>query len=171
MKSQNSYKGIDPIIIRYVKYYAKCIKCLKCFAHESIEDIEQELLCMIWPTLDQYDESRSSFATFICQLVRSRALNLITKQSCQKRGGKEGISYVDPNVLDQMIDEKYHFSDEVADRIDANYVISTLPQEWQTLCKQLEVLSVPEAAEVNEISKTTVYNTLNRVKRRTKKFF
>lgn len=171
MKPKNSYKGIDPIIVRYVKYYAKRIKHLKCFAHESIEDIEQELLCMIWPTLEKYDESRSSFPTFVCQLVKSRASNLISRQSCQKRGGKEGISYVDPDVLDNMIDEKYHFVNEVADRIDANYVISTLPPEWQTLCKQLEVLSIPEAAEVNKISRTTVYNTLDRVNRRTKKFF
>ncbi|APR98649.1 RNA polymerase sigma factor [Wolbachia endosymbiont of Folsomia candida] len=171
MKSKNSYSGINPIIVRYVRYYAKCIKRLKCFAHESIEDVEQELFCMIWPTVEKYDEAKSSFPTFVCQLVKCRAINLIRKQSCKKRGGKEGVSYIDPDVLDGMIDERYHFSDEVADRIDADYVISTLPPEWQTLCKQLEVLSIPEAAEVNQMSRTTVYNTLDRVKRRTKKFF
>lgn len=175
MKPQNLYLGINPIIVRYVvryvRYYAKCIKRLKCFTHESIEDIEQELFCMIWPTVKKYDETKSSFPTFVSQLVKCRTINLIKKQSCKKRGGREGISYIDSEALDGIVDERYHFADEVADRIDANYVISILPEEWQTLCKQLEVLSIPEAAEINEIPKTTVYNTLDRIKRRAKKFF
>lgn len=171
MKSKNSYSGIDPIIVKYVRHYAKCIKNLKCFVHDSLEDIEQELFCMIWPAIEKYDESRSSFSTFVCQLTKCRAINLINKQICKKRGGRQGIFYVDPDDLHEVVDDKCRSITEITTRIDVNDVISTLPQEWQVLCRQLEFFSVPEIAEINGIPRTTVYNTLQRIRRHIKNFF
>lgn len=171
MKSKNSYSGTNPIVVRYVRYYAKCLKCLECFADDSIEDVEQELFLLIWPTVINYDENNSRFAFFVSQLVKCRAINLVYRRSCQKRGGKQGVSYIDHTVLDSIADEKYSFADEIAARIDLDEVISRLPKEWQVLCRQLEVLSVPEVAELNGLARTTIYDILRRIRKRTKKLF
>ncbi|MDX5526273.1 MAG: sigma-70 family RNA polymerase sigma factor [Wolbachia endosymbiont of Andrena nigroaenea] len=171
MKSQNSYSGINPIVVKYVKYYVKYLKRLKCFADESIEDIEQELFLLVWSTIIQYDESKSCFVAFVKQLVKCRAINLVYRQSCEKRGGKQGILYIDHTILDNIADERCRFEDEIADRSDLDYIVSTLPQEWQVLCRQLEIFSVPEVAEIRGIARTTVYDILRRIRRHTKKSF
>ena len=84
MKSKNSYLGIDSIVVKWIKYYSRSLNKNRYFINESLEDIEQELFCEVWPCLNQYDETRSSFSTFVAQLTKSRANNLLLKRKCIK---------------------------------------------------------------------------------------
>ncbi|WP_341810099.1 sigma-70 family RNA polymerase sigma factor [Wolbachia endosymbiont (group A) of Apotomis capreana] len=156
MKSKNIYKGINPTIIKYVKYHALKLKSKSCFADESLEDIEQELICQIWPYLSHYDETRSSFNTFIDRLVNSRARNLLHKHQCMKYSMVFG--------LDDNIPDYKHFEDEVSLYFDMADIISTLPENWKNLCILLNDFTVAEVAEITGIPLSSVYYILKQMR-------
>ena len=88
MRSGNNYSGLEPEIVKQLKYHAWRLKQMKCFESQEIEDIEQDLLLEIWPALSKFDRSKSSLATFVDKLLSRRSNNLIHKHMCIKRGGK-----------------------------------------------------------------------------------
>jgi hypothetical protein len=53
MRSRNNYSGLEPEIVKQLKYHAWRLKQMKCFESQEIEDIQQIsiTLChkMIWP--------------------------------------------------------------------------------------------------------------------------
>lgn len=156
MQSRNSFSGIDPIVIKYIKYYAYCLKYVDCFIHESLEDIELELFCEVWPCLSLYDETRSSFNTFVANLTRHRARNLLRNQLCTKRQINFGID-------DNIPDCKY-LENDIMVYIDVKNIISKLPESHRKLCELLKVSTITEASKITGIPKTTVYNILRQIR-------
>ncbi|MGL9717279.1 MAG: sigma-70 family RNA polymerase sigma factor [Wolbachia sp.] len=169
MQSRNSYSGVDPIIVKNVKYRAKCVKRYRCFAHDSLCDIEQELFCSIWPSINKYRKDKGCFAAYVSQLTKCRSINLINKRLCIKRGGRAGILFIDSTTLDNMIGKKCFSENEITTQIDIEDVISKLPEKWQIICEQLKTLNVKEVAKVNEMSRTTIYSILKKIKQRVQK--
>ena len=53
MRSRNNYSGLEPEIVKQLKYPAWRLKQMKCFESQEIEDIEQDLLLEIWPALSR----------------------------------------------------------------------------------------------------------------------
>ncbi|WP_353269658.1 sigma-70 family RNA polymerase sigma factor [Wolbachia endosymbiont (group A) of Myopa testacea] len=156
MRSRNSFSGIDSTVVKYIKYYAYCFKSTDCFIHYSLEDIELELFCEIWPCLSLYDKTRSSFNTFVANLTRSRARNFLRNQLCTKRQINFGID-------DTIPDCKYLESDMIV-HIDVKNIISQLPQSHKKLCELLKICTITEAAKITGIPKTTVYNILRQIR-------
>ncbi|WP_264374869.1 MULTISPECIES: sigma-70 RNA polymerase sigma factor region 4 domain-containing protein [unclassified Wolbachia] len=156
MKSKNSFSGVDPIIVKYIKYYASCLNHTNCFIDRSLEDIELELFCEVWPCLSLYDKTRSSFNTFVANLTRRRARNLLRNQLCTKRQINFGID-------DNIPDSKY-LEDDIMVYIDVKNIISKLPKSHRKLCELLKVSTITEAAKITGIPKTTVYNILRQIR-------
>lgn len=158
---KNKYRGVDPVIIRNVRYQAKRLKLSKCFSHETREDLEQELFCEVWTYLNQYDQERGKFSTFVAKLTEHRANNLLQKQLCIKRSNHtDDLS----NVEQIMATES--FEDKVAVRIDVDYMISTLPEKLQTICQQLKFFNLSEVAQMNNISRATLNRTIERIRKK-----
>ncbi|WP_265036341.1 sigma-70 family RNA polymerase sigma factor [Wolbachia endosymbiont (group A) of Anomoia purmunda] len=149
MKLQNYH-----IVIKNVKYQAYRLKLAKCFINEAHEDLEQELFCEIWPCLDQYDEDKSSFNTFVARLTENKAINLLKKQRCAKRDINNYIS----------IDVTELLESEITKRIDVDYMISVLPKEWQNICEQLKFFNLHEVAKINNVSRTTLNNIIKKIR-------
>lgn len=155
---KNKYCGVDPIIIRNIRYQAKRLKLSKCFSHETREDLEQELFCEVWTYLNQYDQEKGKFSTFVAKLAEHRANNLLKKQLCVKRGNQaDDIS----NVEQVMATES--FETKVATRIDVDYMISTLPEKLQAICQQLKFFNLSEVAQMNNISRSTLTRTIEKI--------
>ncbi|WP_265042080.1 sigma-70 family RNA polymerase sigma factor [Wolbachia endosymbiont (group B) of Melanostoma mellinum] len=142
------------IIVKNVKYQAYRLKLAKCFIDENNEDLEQELFCEIWPCLDQYDEDKSSFNTFVARLTENKAINMLKKQQCAKRNINNYIS----------IDVTDLFEGEITKRIDVDYMISVLPKEWQNICEQLKFFNLHEVAKMNNVSRTTLNNIIKKIR-------
>lgn len=158
MKSKNSYSGVNPIIVKYVKYYAGYLKRINYFTHESLEDVEQELFCEILPYLDQYDEEKSSYSTFIAKVAQCRARNLLRNHSYSKHRITFGVD-------EDLPDCKYLESEMIA-RIDASEMISKLPKSYQNICELLKTLNISEVSKITGIPKTTIYNVIKQVRSR-----
>ncbi|BET27965.1 hypothetical protein wCauATS_01670 [Wolbachia pipientis] len=142
------------IIVKNVKYQAYRLKLAKCFIDENNEDLEQELFCEIWPCLDQYDEDKSSFNTFVARLTENKAINMLKKQQCAKRNINNHIS----------IDVTELFESEITKRIDVDYMISVLPKKWQNICEQLKFFNLHEVAKMNNVSRTTLNNIIKKIR-------
>ncbi|WP_353275764.1 RNA polymerase sigma factor [Wolbachia endosymbiont (group A) of Pipizella viduata] len=156
MQSRNSFSGIDPIIVKYIKYYASCLNHVGCFIHESLEDIELELFCEVWPDLNRYDETRSSFNTFVANLTKYRARDLLRSQLRAKH-------QIDFGIDDDIPDCKYLESDMMV-YIDVKNIISKLPKSHRDLCELLKVFTITEVSKITGIPKTTVYNILRQIR-------
>ncbi|WP_425383680.1 sigma-70 family RNA polymerase sigma factor [Wolbachia endosymbiont (group A) of Microdon myrmicae] len=148
------YSGVDPIVVQNIQYQVKRLKFFECFAHETHEDLEQELFCEIWTYLDRYDESKGSFNTFVARLTERRANNLLEKQLCIKRNINNYIN----------IEKTEAFEDEVAKRTDVDYMISTLPRKMQKICEQLKYFNLYEVAKMNNISRTTLNTMIRKIR-------
>ncbi|WP_065106761.1 sigma-70 RNA polymerase sigma factor region 4 domain-containing protein [Wolbachia endosymbiont of Nomada ferruginata] len=138
------------IVVQNIRYQAKRLKLFECFAHETHEDLEQELFCEI----DRYDESKGSFNTFVARLTERRANNLLEKQLCIKRNINNYVN----------IEKTEAFEDEVAKRTDVDYMISTLPRKMQKICEQLKYFNLYEVAKMNNISRTTLNTMVRKIR-------
>ncbi|NSX83589.1 sigma-70 family RNA polymerase sigma factor [Wolbachia endosymbiont of Atemnus politus] len=147
MKSRNSYSGIDPKVVKLIKFYAKSRKR---YIDQDIEDIEQDLFCTFFSCLDQYDETKGSLSTFANQVIKNRINNLI-------RG-------TTPKLENNVQQESYCFEDEAILRVDIEQIISKLPKKWQVLCEQLKHHSIAEVADMNNMSRTTLHNIIKRMR-------
>lgn len=156
MKSRNIYTGMDSTVIKYAKYHAFQLQSTGYFDDEIIEDTEQELLSLIWPYLSQYDETRSSFNTFVSRLANSRARNLLRKRQFMKYSMVFG--------LDDNISDHKHLENEVAMRFDVADIILTLSQTRRDLCELLEDFTIAEVAEITGIPKSSVYYILKQMR-------
>lgn len=142
------------IVVQNIRYQAKRLKLFECFAHETHEDLEQELFCEIWTYLYRYDESKGSFNTFVARLTERRANNLLEKQLCIKRNINNYIN----------IEKTEAFEDEVAKRTDVDYMISMLPRKMQKICEQLKYFNLYEVAKMNNISRTTLNTMIRKIR-------
>ncbi|MFT0820043.1 MULTISPECIES: RNA polymerase sigma factor [Wolbachia] len=154
---KNSYQGIDSTIVKHVRFQASRLKSKNCFINESLEDIEQELFCQVWQYLNQHDEKRSSFSTFVARLANYCARNMLRNQLCLKRN----ITFDDIN--DDIPDHR-NSEIEAIIRNDINNIISTLSEKDSNLCQLLKVFTITEASVITKIPKTTIYRTLKRIR-------
>lgn len=157
MSSKNSYKGIDPTIVKNVVFQAYNLKSHSCFINESIEDLEQKLCFLVWQGLDQYDEKRSNFNTFIARLTDYCAREMLRSQQCLKRNIP--FEEIDENIPGYMDLEK-----EAIIRTDISNIISSLPKRESNLCELLKTFTITEASVISKIPKTTVYRILERIR-------
>ncbi|WCR59252.1 MAG: hypothetical protein PG978_000688 [Wolbachia endosymbiont of Ctenocephalides felis wCfeF] len=158
MQSRNSFLGVDPVVVKYIRYYANYLNRTGYFTHGSLEDIELELFCEVWPYLNQYDETRSSFNTFVANLTKCRALNLLRNQLCAKRQ----VNF----IIDDDIPDCRCFESDMMVHIDVDNIISKLPKSHSDLCELLKVFTITEVSKITGIPKTTIYNILRQIRDR-----
>ncbi|WP_168464776.1 sigma-70 family RNA polymerase sigma factor [Wolbachia endosymbiont of Ctenocephalides felis wCfeT] len=156
MKSKNSFLGVNTTVIRWVKYYANRLNYNRYFINESLEDIEQELFCEVWPRLNQYDETRGSFGTFVAQLTRSCANNLLLKR-------KRTECFIEFDVDDDIPDHRC-FEHDTAARFDVDYIFATLLEPERSICELLKSFTATEVAKITGMPRTTIYNILKQIR-------
>ena len=109
-------KSFNELVKKYEKLITK-------FAYKftitnfSRDDIEQEILTVLWETTKTYDESRGAFITYFYKVVNNHLLALTYKN-------KE-VTYLDTDVYD--LDRQNMFStDEDIEKQDRQQVISDM---------------------------------------------
>ena len=81
----NKYDGIDKRIVANVKTYARNLKRNTIFRSMELEDIEQELMCAAFSSLDKFDERYGKFEHFIGKVLTRRCATLIETYTRKKR--------------------------------------------------------------------------------------
>lgn len=61
----NRYDGIDERIVLKVRRTAKALKRYEIFSFIDLEDLEQELMCEVFCSLDKFDERCGNLEHFV----------------------------------------------------------------------------------------------------------
>jgi DNA-directed RNA polymerase specialized sigma24 family protein len=118
----------------------------------EIEDLEQELMREIWPSLRKFDKSRGNLEHFVRKILSRRSINLLKSFARQKRG-----AFV-AKITREIEDE--NATDE---RLDLERLFEFLPNEYKTLCALLAERSVSETAQIIGKSRAFLYRKLERI--------
>ena len=88
MDTGNQYDGIDEYAVSYIKYKAHQLIGHAGFTESDLPDIEQELTLELLSRAPRFNPHRAAWPTFAATVVDNAALNLIERQTAQKRGGR-----------------------------------------------------------------------------------
>jgi DNA-directed RNA polymerase specialized sigma24 family protein len=165
MRSRNAYPGLAPEIIKQIRYHAWRLKQLPCFARQEIEDLEQDLLGEIWPTLARHNKNRSKLSTYVSRIASRRSITLIQRQLRLKRGSRfsmvslEAEDETGQTLLDQLADS-HCFEGKSTLCLDIAGAVSHLPETHQVLCEQLKTYTITEISRLNTRSRASIYRDL-----------
>ena len=182
-KSENSYRGIDPVIVRLVKNAASRAIGKAGFREHDLPDIEQELMLAVFNGLEKSDPAVGSPVTLARHIVERRMKNLITRRFSPCRDWRrcdtslnEEIVFDDDNgetaELLEMVDNEQRlrletpheraeeFSDYLNLKMDVEQMCSRLPVRQRKICEILQLETRRGTAECLNISRDEVDSTL-----------
>ncbi len=166
--SCNHYTGLPPYLISQMRYHARRLHRHPAVCSMDVEDIEQELILAFLLRQDTYEASKASWPTFIDRVLTYHGYHLIEKAKAQKR-------HVNTVSLDAYC-EQHSDSDigELCDviantaidelQIDVERITNVLPPHLAILLINLQTHSVREIAQATKIPRSTLYDTLLRLR-------
>jgi RNA polymerase sigma factor (sigma-70 family) len=178
MPSKNFYRGLDPILIKAVRYHAKRLKRYSCFAGLEVEDLEQELIIEALRCLSNYDATRSQLQTFISHVLTQYSSKLIRAATRIRRYTPYPSVPLDPTEGDEDIQEEFFQEalftslefDALSSRardlsIDIKRALLNLPPRLARLCELvLQGNTVIEAAQSLGCSRSTLYEDFHTIR-------
>ena len=93
MVSPNSYTGLDPRVIRSLRYHARRLSGR--IPHMDLADLEQCFALHVLSRLDSYDGRRADLGTFTDRILTNLARNLVTAAYAEKRTADRTASSID----------------------------------------------------------------------------
>jgi RNA polymerase sigma factor (sigma-70 family) len=119
------------------------------------EDLIQDALLGVWQQLRRFDAERASMGTFVERVVSSKLTSSVRKRRAAKRQTCE-------LVID--VADLRNFAHEIEVRLDVEPVLDRL-QPFDRMVATLLIDHTPtEAADALEITRSTVYRSISRVR-------
>ena len=146
----NSYRGIDERIVKYVQKYARILD-RKIF-DKSIDDLEQELMCYVYKSINKFDSNRGSFERFLIRILSCALKNII---KMNKRHfiptSKIDIEFI-PSV------------DNIGD-ISVEAKIADFPNRYRLIHTLLKQYTIVDIAKIMNVSRVTIHRDLKDIQR------
>ena len=162
MKSKNDYPGIELAITRQARHHAKCLKKQMRFNGETIEDLEQTLMCCMLEHLDKYDPEKGNLNTFASMVVRSQTTSLIRSQS--RPTLEHTYQHESVFTCDEIEMQQFKLIDKATERLmlstDIEKILMRLPPDLRYIATLLQHHSVTEVARLIHQSTMNVYHML-----------
>lgn len=171
MVSANSYTGLDPRVIRSLRYHARRLSGR--IPHMDLADLEQYLALHMLSRLGSYDDRRADLGTFTDRILTNLARNLVTAAYAKKRTADRTASSIEdmdlcgrstglplaPRAHDFDWEEQIHL------RRDVGRIVSELPPQLQEICSWLSCGSVTDASRRSGLSRPSIYGRIERLRR------
>lgn len=164
--SRNNYNGIDPYVVKQVRYHARSLIRHPNIYGMEIEDIEQEFMLDVFGRSHAYDREKSGWRTFVDRILHHKIADLIEEAKAQKRGG--GIP---PLSLDAIFESDEGGHDELPDPvghsvcgmhlvIDLKRLAQSLPQPLAELMFRLGEHNPSEISRMTGVPRATLYGSI-----------
>lgn len=171
MVSANSYTGLDPRVIKSLRYHARRLSGR--ISHMDLVDLEQCFAVHVLSRLNSYDGRRADLGTFIDRILTNFARNLVSAAYAEKRTADRtacSIEDVDPcgpsvglppgpGAHNSDWEEQIHL------RRDVERIVSELPPQLQEICSLLSCGTVSDASHRSGLSRASIYGRIERVRR------
>jgi RNA polymerase sigma-70 factor, ECF subfamily len=180
MELRNRYDGLDPAVIRPVRFHARRLAAAGGIPGAELEDLEQELMLDLLRRLSRFDGRRSSLATFAERVTRNRAATLVESAGAAKRQasgaavplhGHAHRSPDEPPLADVLASEDAlwpetlaAFEERAGLRHDLGRLFRELSDDLRDACLRLREDSVAEAIALPGRTRGSVYHALARLR-------
>jgi RNA polymerase sigma-70 factor (ECF subfamily) len=172
--------GLDEYADRLIRIKARQLARRPEFQSWDPEDIEQELTLDLLQRLLHHDPARASRNTFIARAVEHKVASLIehrtrTKRHCPTEmmslddpaSGEDGeivprSETIDPATLQRVPTP----SDTPELAVDLALAMEDLPDDMRDLCERLRTETVSEIARRLGIPRSTLYESIRRLRQR-----
>ena len=184
MKNIQSYpENIRSYILNSAKYHALKLINQGYYPFYELEDLEQEILALFLYKINKYsyDESKSSYKSWVTMIIKNICYDLIQKAiKYKKYFSKTSLNDLlssDNQDSNEIID---FIADETANTFEEYYnfnqkekilnEINNFPDELKELCRMLQDKNVTEISKELNISRKTIYKRINKIKMLLKKY-
>lgn len=131
------------------------------------EECINDVLLAIWQHIDRYDESRSSFSSWLAAVCRYKAIDCRRRwlHKMQEQPLEDVIWMEDARSRVELLEQEVFEETE--------QILSCLKEDDRSLFRQifLEGVPVEEAAQQFGISRSNVYNRVSRGKKQIRKLY
>jgi RNA polymerase sigma factor (sigma-70 family) len=133
----------DPVTMRLVRHAARQVRAHS-RARLERQDVEQELALHILSRVEKFDPAVSLWSTFVYEVVRNKAFQIIRDHKRKKRAARPTCSLDDlaPDCDGRMVPlvetiaspsvQRHHDL-----RMDVSAILSTLPKDLREICERL----------------------------------
>ena len=133
---------------------ARFLDPLRAFALDA-SDLEQEIMLAVLTALLDFDDSRSSLATFVDRVAESKTRSILRKTTAKKRRQKDlSIPARDPLFLLVAVER----------RLDLERSLKKLCKKDKKVAAFLAECTPAEAARLLEVSRQMVYRSIDRIR-------
>lgn len=180
--SQNSYEGIPPETITFIRSKARQLSRLPQFGSHVQSDIEQEFVLELMERLPKFDPSKSSLTTFSHRIVKNKVASLLEHLNAEKRRC-DAIARIEPSnpedatansISEEEIDGGTAYShwtgqhmsveEQEALKSDVDSAEQELTEKQQSICRLLRKHSVTETSKMLGRSRQAIYREVERVR-------
>lgn len=163
----NRYDGIDKRIVLKVRRTAKVLKRHEIFSSIDLEDLEQELMCEVFCSLDKFDERCGNLEHFVRRVLDCRGKNLIRSYGRKKRNLiVKPLEYCD-EIHNEKTEEAFNSCQLAFERRrEVSRFLNELPNKYRLLHKLYEhYRSVVKIAEITGFPILRINRDLHRIAR------
>ncbi len=160
---QNTYEGIDPIIVKMAVIKAGQLIGKYGFTSDDFEDIVQEIVTDTVMRAKSFDLNRSTFEKFVLFTTNRKTATLIEHNKTLKRKSNSKTESLD-TVMDDRVDAGMSQADDgvmdenaMAERIDFKIFLSTFSPYEKELFYRLLTESVIDVARHIGVDRKTIY--------------
>jgi RNA polymerase sigma-70 factor (ECF subfamily) len=165
-------EGIDGFAARVIQFKAKQMIGKVGFTESDREDIEQDLALDVLHRMRKFDPTRAQRHTFVVRVVEHRIATIIEHRQAGIRDYRRCCGGFDEALIDE---DEYLLRmgrisrprAELRDlTLDVTDVVSQLPPKLRDLCERLKKKTVSEVAREMGIPRSTLYESIRRLRRR-----
>ena len=160
-------KGLDYIINTYSKkVYFLVYKIIGHFSKEEVEECVSDVFFKIWDTIEEFDENRGDFSSFIFMKTKYLALDY------KRRLEKKELSKIE---FDENISNKLSVENLILDKESSEEIIGVInkfkePDRTYFYLRYFMYYKIDEIAKKYETSRASVENRLYRCRLQIKEF-
>jgi RNA polymerase sigma-70 factor (ECF subfamily) len=154
------------------------------FTKQDVPDLVQELLAMVWQSLQSFDPSLGHQKALVTAVVERGAVTLlrIAKTKKRFRGSQRSLEAVVGVCSEAQAELEGEVTDEDANRrrdlmhrsaeatadlkLDIEALLESLPPDMQLLAEQLKEKSIAEIARESSVPRTTLNDSVRRLEQR-----
>jgi hypothetical protein len=126
----------------------------------NIEDVEQDLLCELCCAIKNYDHTKGTVAAF-CEIVLQHRIRNYLRDRLTKKKGRHAIQIPEEENIPSS-----NASDQLAESMDADVVIKSLPLHEQIIVSMIQNHSVAETSRFFNASSNEFHYIRRKIQRK-----
>ena len=160
-------KGLDYIMNTYMKkVYFLVDKIIGFYGKEEVEECVSDVFLAIWEDINQYDESKGSFSSFVFMKTKYKALDY--KRKLENKSEKY-------NILEETVPDNMSTEDIVLDKENSLEIINIInsfkePDKTYFYLRYFMYYKIEEIAIKHKTTRASVENRLYRCRLKIKEY-